>query len=74
MYTSDLIAEIVRRFNVSKNNAALFVDTAFVSILDTIKRGERVELLNFGNFSMREYRSYTGSNPKYSSPQVFDQL
>jgi len=30
----------------------------------TLFRGERIEVRGFGSFEVREYRDYTGRNPK----------
>jgi integration host factor subunit beta len=40
------------------------VNAVFDELVEAMKRGERIEIRGFGNFTVRQYRSYTGRNPK----------
>jgi integration host factor subunit beta len=40
------------------------VNAVFDELVEAMKRGERIEIRGFGNFTVRAYRSYTGRNPK----------
>jgi integration host factor subunit beta len=33
-------------------------------MIEAMTRGERIEIRNFGNFTIREYGEYKGRNPK----------
>ncbi len=57
----DILAErhVMRRWVVE-----VVVDAIFDHMTDTLKRGERIELREFGSFQLREYRSYIGRNPR----------
>ncbi len=69
MTKSELIEQFAERTNMPKQRAALLVGEVFQTITEALSRGERVELRNFGNFSVRRYRGYWGRNPK-SGEQV----
>lgn len=68
MNKSELIEEVARRADLSKMNAAIVVNTIFDSMISAMKRGDRIEIRNFGNFTMREYKPYKGRNPKTGEP------
>ena len=68
MNKSELIEEVARRADLSKMNAAIVVNTIFDSMIGAMKRGDRIEIRNFGNFTMREYKPYKGRNPKTGEP------
>ena len=64
MNKSDLIAALSTRENLSENNASEIINLIFDGFTDTLKKGGRIEIRGFGSFSVREYDSYTGRNPK----------
>ena len=37
-------------------------------MVDALKRGEGIEIRGFGSFTVREYKSYEGRNPRTGSP------
>ncbi|MBM4386339.1 MAG: integration host factor subunit beta [Deltaproteobacteria bacterium] len=64
MTKADLIDVVAARTKVTRDRAALVVNTVFEQIMEAMKKSERVEIRNFGNFTIRKYGSYTGRNPK----------
>lgn len=64
MTKSELIDAFARNADISRQRAALVVDAVFGSITDSLSQGDRIELRNFGNFSVRKYEGYWGRNPK----------
>jgi integration host factor subunit beta len=40
------------------------VNAVFDELVEAMKRGERIEIRGFGNFTVRQYRAYKGRNPK----------
>jgi len=40
------------------------VNAVFEELVEALKRGERIEIRGFGNFTVRKYKAYTGRNPK----------
>lgn len=64
MTKSELIESIATRANLTKDKAALVVNTIFDGMVEAMSRGERIEIRNFGNFVVKNYKAYTGRNPK----------
>ena len=59
-----LIEEVARVAGVSKKRAEIVVDTVFGSIVETLHRGEKVELRGFGSFRLRRSEPRRGRNPR----------
>ena len=64
MNRSELILTIKDKANLSRKNAEKVVDTFFGSISEALTNDERVEIRGFGSFVVKEYKPYTGRNPK----------
>ena len=64
MNKSDLIAALADKENLTDKQAADIISLVLNGFRDTLKKGDRIELRGFGSFSVREYESYTGRNPK----------
>lgn len=68
MTKSDLIEKVAENAQLTKDKAALVVNAIFDRMVDAMKDGERIEIRNFGNFTVRHYDAYTGRNPKTGEP------
>ena len=64
MNRSELIIAIKDKANLSRKDAEKVVDTFFDAVKETLSKGERVEIRGFGSFTVKNYKSYTGRNPK----------
>ncbi len=64
MTKSDLIEKVAENANLTKDKASMVVNAIFDKMVDAMKEGQRIEIRNFGNFTVRHYESYTGRNPK----------
>ncbi|MBM4354590.1 MAG: integration host factor subunit beta [Deltaproteobacteria bacterium] len=64
MTRSELIDKFATDASISRQRAAVIVDAFFSALAGSLADGNRVELRSFGNFSVRQYRSYEGRNPK----------
>lgn len=64
MNSSDLVNVIKEQEDLSSKDAKKICDTFFDSIKETLADGERVEIRGFGSFTVKDYKSYTGRNPK----------
>ena len=60
----ELISAIKNEANISKSEAAKVVQIFFDNMADAMERGERVEIRGLCSFYVKEYKSYTGRNPK----------
>jgi integration host factor subunit beta len=64
MNRSDLINKLKEQSSLSRKNAERIVDQVFGAISETLSDGGRVEIRGFGSFTVKEYKPYTGRNPK----------
>lgn len=65
----ELISVLKAEANISKLEAAKVVQIFFDNMADAMAKGERVEIRGLCSFFVKEYKSYTGRNPK-SGEQV----
>src|SRR5690606_1920566 len=64
MNKADLVAQVAERADISKKDAAKAVDAVFDSISESLKSGDKVQLVGFGNFEVRERSARKGRNPQ----------
>lgn len=64
MVKSELIENLAERADITLAKAEEIVDLFFNAITETLCAGNRVEIRGFGAFTVREYKSYKGRNPK----------
>ncbi len=70
MTKNDLIKKLQEEVKTySLKDVTYVVNIIFDSMIDAIKRGERIELRGFGSFEVRERKPRMGRNPK-SGAQV----
>ncbi len=60
----ELISTLKERANLTKAEAAEVIRLFFDSLADSFIKGERVEIRGLCSFHIKEYKSYTGRNPK----------
>jgi len=65
MTKNDLIKKLHEELKTySIQDVNYIVNIVFDSMIDAIKRGERIELRGFGSFEIRERKPRMGRNPK----------
>ena len=64
MNKSDLASEVAKRTQLSKAKAWEVVSATFESIKTSLKKGQKVSLIGFGSFLVRNRKARTGRNPK----------
>lgn len=64
MTKAELVDEVSKSSNLSKKDAETVVQTVLDSIVDSLKKGEKVELRGFGSFRIRSRQARQGRNPK----------
>jgi integration host factor subunit beta len=64
MTKSDLITLLTSKENLTEVNATRIVNLIFDGFKNALVKGDRIESRGFGSFVMREYKTYTGRNPK----------
>ena len=64
MVKSELIEKLSERSGITLFKAEELVDLFFGLMSNVLCHGGRVEIRGFGAFSVKEYKSYIGRNPK----------
>ena len=64
MTKSALISILATKNNLTEAQAARIVNLIFDGFKDALIKGDRIEIRGFGSFVLREYKTYTGRNPK----------
>jgi integration host factor subunit beta len=64
MNKSELILALSERSGISPELARSVVETTIDLMKQQLLEGGRIEIRGFGSFEMREYKAYTGRNPK----------
>jgi Bacterial nucleoid DNA-binding protein len=64
MNKGGLAAEVSKRTGLSKADAARAVDAAIDTVRDTVVKGERVTLADFGTFEKKHRNQRVARNPR----------
>ena len=68
MTKSELIDAVAQRTNITKSRAEMVVNCIFDGMSDALKKDDGIEIRGFGSFSVRQYKPYSGRNPRTGSP------
>ena len=60
----ELISALKNDATISKSEAARVIQIFFENMADAMARGDRVEIRGLCSFYVKEYKAYTGRNPK----------
>ena len=61
---ADLIEEVLRITELPRKESETIVETIFDSIIESIQKGDKIEIRGFGSFRTRQRRGRVGRNPK----------
>ncbi len=64
MNKTELIAAVAEKANLSKKDADAVLSAVIDSITGALKAGDKVQLIGFGTFEVRERPERTGRNPQ----------
>lgn len=64
MTKADLVEKVATEAEMTKKDAEQLVEIIFESIIDSLNKGEKIELRGFGSFRVRERNARQGRNPK----------
>src|SRR5690606_2990336 len=64
MNKTELVNAVADSAELSKKDATKAVDAVFESVLEALKSGDKVQLIGFGNFEVRERAARKGRNPQ----------
>ena len=60
----DIINAVRDKAQIKKSEAAAVVNLFFDKMIDALANGDRVEIRRLCSFYVKEYKAYTGRNPK----------
>lgn len=64
MTKTDLVSAVAEKASVTKKDAGAVLDALIEEIIGAVKKGDRVQLVGFGTFELRERAARTGLNPQ----------
>lgn len=64
MNKQELISKVAETSSLTKKEVGQIVDSVFDVITATLHHGEKVQLVGFGNFEVRERLARKGRNPQ----------
>ena len=64
MTKADLVEEISRIVQMSRKDSEIIIETIFESIVQSLRKAEKIEIRGFGSFRTRQRQPRVGRNPK----------
>jgi DNA-binding protein HU-beta len=64
MTKADLITAVAQKAELTKKDADAAISAFIDAITETLKKGEKVQLVGFGSFEVRERAAREGVNPQ----------
>ncbi|GHN39849.1 DNA-binding protein HU [Lactobacillus delbrueckii] len=64
MNKTELVSVVSEKTEFSKKESAQIVDALFASIEEALAKGEKIQLIGFGTFEVRERAARKGRNPQ----------
>lgn len=68
MNKTELVQEVAKKAELKKKDAQKAVETVLESVIATLKKGKKVQLVGFGTFEVRKRKARTGINPQTKKP------
>ena len=64
MNKTELVAAVAQQTELSKKDAEKAVAAVIDAVTEELKKGEKVQLVGFGTFEVRNREARTGKNPR----------
>lgn len=64
MNKSELVASIAEKSNLTKKDAEGALNAFMKTVEETLEKGEKVQLVGFGTFEVRDRKAREGRNPR----------
>ncbi len=64
MNKTDLVNVVAAEANLSKKDAEAALNATLAAISDALKNGDKVQLIGFGNFEVKDVAAREGRNPR----------
>ena len=64
MNKSELIEALAQEMGMPIRQASAILNTILETMMESLERGDSIEIRGFGSFVVKSYEPYTGRNPK----------
>ena len=61
---AELVDRVAKKTHLTKKDVSATVEALFETIQEALKAGEKVQVIGFGNFEVRERAARKGRNPQ----------
>ena len=68
MNKTDLVATVAEKTGLTKKDAEKAVTAVFSAVEEALANGDKVQLVGFGTFEVRERKERKGQNPQTKKP------
>lgn len=68
MTKAELVSAIAEKGDLTKKDAEKSLNAVTAAISDALAKGERVQIVGFGTFEVRDRKAKDGINPKTKQP------
>lgn len=68
MNKTELIAKVATEAEITKKDAEKAVKAVFSVISDSLTKGDKVQIIGFGTFEVRQRKAREGRNPRNNEP------
>ena len=68
MKKTELIAAVANEAEITKKDAEKAVKAVFSVISDSLTKGDKVQIIGFGTFEVRQRKAREGRNPRNNEP------
>lgn len=64
MNKTEFIAAVAEKAGLTKKDADAAVNAFVDTVIDTLKKGDKIQMVGFGSFEVKERPARTGRNPQ----------
>lgn len=68
MNKTDMITAVAGKACMTKKNAEQAINAVFEVISDSLAQGDKVQIIGFGTFEVRQRKAREGRNPRNNEP------
>lgn len=68
MNKTELVAAVAEKSGLTKKDSEKAIAAVIESIIESVKRDEKVQLIGFGTFELRSRAARTGRDPRTNKP------
>ncbi|WP_302172885.1 HU family DNA-binding protein [Megasphaera elsdenii] len=68
MNKTEIIAAVANEAEITKKDAEKAVKAVFSVISDSLTKGDKVQIIGFGTFEVRQRKAREGRNPRNNEP------